>query len=790
MDPFPLWPHFDDDLVAAAERVLRSGCVNYWTGQEGIQFEREFADSTGCVYALAVANGTVALEAGLRALGIGPGDEVITTSRTFVASASAIAGVGARPVFADVDVESQNLAVECIRGAITPATRAILAVHLGGWPCDMPAIAALAREYGLRVVEDCAQAQGATLDGRPAGSFGDVAAFSFCQDKIMTTAGEGGMVCTRDESLWKKMWAYRDHGKDFDAAHAEPNSASFRWMRESFGSNLRMTEVQSAVGRVALRKLPEWQERRRVNAQYLAERLGSHAALRIPTVPGHVGHAYYRFYAFLRGELLVPGYDRDRILKEIAAEGIPCGSGSCSEVYLEKAFPAAWRPLQRLPVARELGETSLAFAVHPTLGRKHMERICDVVEAVLERATGIGSTPYEVARRELNLGELLGREPVLVEEGLNHGRGYAGLRGRVVMVTGAAGSIGAELCAQILRSGAAKLVCVDRAETPLFHLEKKLEGDVQAKKAFVVADITDDESIRHHLLEHGIQVIFHAAAFKHVSLCEANPSEALKNNVFGLMELLECAEECGCDDFVLISTDKAVKPGGVMGCTKRLGEMILAAKPFSQMRCVSVRFGNVLGSQGSVVPIFEEQIRSGVPVTVTHAEMTRYFVTIPEVAHLLVQAFGVGSHGEILVLDMGEPVRIVDLARTMMRGLGKKENETEIQYIGMRPGEKLHEELFYDSETPEPTSVLKIRFAKGYPPAWPDLSRQLRELHECSLSWDHDRIREKLKQIIPEYTWVTPQRQEKTATLAATDDSLLEDSAYSAHTRTSTGVGL
>jgi dTDP-4-amino-4,6-dideoxygalactose transaminase/nucleoside-diphosphate-sugar epimerase len=784
MGLFPLWPHFDDDLVAAAERVLRSGCVNYGTGQEGIQFEREFAESTGCVYALAVANGTVALEAGLRALGIGPEDEVITTSRTFIASASAVVAAGARPVFVDVDAESQNLTVESIRGAITAATRAILAVHLGGWPCDMPAIIALARKHGLRVVEDCAQAQGATLYGRPVGSFGDVAAFSFCQDKIMTTAGEGGMVCTSDESLWKKMWAYRDHGKDFDAAHAEPNSASFRWMRESFGSNLRMTEVQSAVGRVALRKLPEWQRRRRTNAQYLAERLGRHAALRIPTVPEHVGHAYYRFYAFLRRELLAPGYDRDRILREIAVEGIPCGSGSCSEVYLEKAFPAAWHPPQRLPVARELGETSLAFPVHPTLGCEHMERICDVVEAVLERATRIGPARYEVAGHELNLGELLGREPVLVEESLEG----AGLRGRVVMVTGAAGSIGAELCAQILRSGVAKLVCVDRAETPLFHLEKKLQGDVQAEKAFVVADIADGESMRHHLLKHGVEVIFHAAAYKHVSLCEANPSEALKNNVFGLMELLECAEECGCNDFVLISTDKAVNPGGVMGCTKRLGEMILAAKPFSQMRCVSVRFGNVLGSQGSVVPIFQEQILNGLPVTVTHPEMMRYFVTIPEAAQLVAQAFSVGNHGEILVLDMGEPVPIVDLARTMMRGLGNR--DVGIEYIGVRPGEKLHEELFYDSEALEPTSVPKIRCAKGYPPAWPDLSRQLRELHECSLSRDDNRIREKLKQMIPEYKWVARQRQEKTATLAGTDDSLLEDSAYSAHTRTSTGVGL
>jgi dTDP-4-amino-4,6-dideoxygalactose transaminase len=257
-DRFPAWPQFGDELIAAAESVLRSGRVNYWTGQEGMQFEREFAEFTGCAHALAVANGTVALEAALRALGIGPGDEVITTSRTFIASAGAVVAVGARPVFVDVDPWSQTILVEAIGNAVTASTRAVLAVHLGGWPCDMPAILAAAQKHGLRVVEDCAQAQGATLHGRQVGSFGDIAAFSFCQDKIMTTAGEGGMVCTSDEQLWKRMWAYRDHGKDFDAMHSEPKSASFRWVHESFGSNLRMTEVQSAVGRVALRKVPEW----------------------------------------------------------------------------------------------------------------------------------------------------------------------------------------------------------------------------------------------------------------------------------------------------------------------------------------------------------------------------------------------------------------------------------------------------------------------------------------------------------------------------------------------------
>jgi dTDP-4-amino-4,6-dideoxygalactose transaminase/nucleoside-diphosphate-sugar epimerase len=820
-EPFPSWPHFDHDLIAAAESVLRSGKVNYWTGHEGLHFEREFAEFVGCAYALAVTSGTAALELALRALGIGPGSEVITTARTFIATAGAVVAVGARPVFVDVDAESQNLTAESIRGAITPATRAILAVHLGGWPCDMPAIAAIAREHGLLLVEDCAQALGATLNGRQVGSFGDIAAFSFCQDKIITTAGEGGMVCTSNQSLWKKMWSLRDHGKDFDAVHAERESSGFRWLHESFGSNMRMTEVQSAIGRVALKKLPAWLERRRANASYLAERLGRLASLRISQAPAHIGHAYYRFYAFLRSEQLAGirnrGKSRDKILQELTALGIPCGSGSCSEVYLEKAFPLEWRPPQRLPIARELGETSLAFPVHPTLERQHMERICDAVESVFQRAAKHGSASPRIAQRHsahkpeasvpafipaggnsplqtMKLDDLLGRAPVPAESCWEH----SGLRGRVVMVTGAAGSIGSELCTQILRCRPAKLVCLDQAETPLFHLQKKLHAQAEVEKAFIVADITDRESMRHHLLRHGVHAIFHAAAYKHVPLSEDNPCEALKNNVFGLIDLLECAERCGCDDFLLISTDKAVKPAGVMGCTKRLGEMILGSKPLLRMRSVSVRFGNVLGSQGSVVPIFQEQIRRGLPVTVTHPQMTRYFMTIPEAAHLVVQAFTVGNHGDILVLDMGQPVRIVDLARTLIRLLGRSENEVTIQYSGIRPGEKLHEELFYNSETPEPTSIPRVKYAKCRPPAWPQLSRQLRELRECSLSRDSGRIREKLKQMIPEYEWTAPQKQEqkqeqvqeKFPVLADMDGSLSKEQSYSVHTTTSTGVGL
>ena len=384
---FGPWPYFAEDEVEATAAVLRSGRVNYWTGAEGRNFEQEFAEFTQCQHAVAVANGTVALELALRALGIGPGDEVVTTSRTFIATASAVVAVGARPVFADVDRDSQNITAESIRAALTPATRAIIVVHLAGWPCEMDEILKIAGQFGLKVIEDCAQAHGATLRGRSVGSFGDVAAFSFCQDKNMTTAGEGGMVTTNSEKLWRRIWSYKDHGKGYDKVYRRAHPPGFRWLHDSFGTNWRLSEVQSAVGRVHLRKLPHWVSIRRRHAAILTERLSRIRGLRAPYPPEHVGHAYYKFYAFVVPEELAEGWTRDRIAQAIAQQGIPCATGSCSEIYLEDAFPPRWRPAQRLPVARELGETSLMFLVHPTLTEANMAYTCEVTEEVMLQAT-------------------------------------------------------------------------------------------------------------------------------------------------------------------------------------------------------------------------------------------------------------------------------------------------------------------------------------------------------------------------------------------------------------------
>lgn len=386
-DQFPPWPAFEEEEIEAAAAVLRSGRVNYWTGDEGRAFEREFADFTGRKYAIALANGTVALELALYCLGIGPGDEVVVPSRTFIASASCAVMRGATPVVADVDRDSSNLTAETIKRVITSRTKAIVAVHLAGWPCDMESILELARRHRIAVVEDCAQAHGARYCGRPIGSFGDMAAFSFCQDKNMTTGGEGGMLLTNDRRLWELGWSFKDHGKSFEAVYERDHPPGYRFLHESFGTNWRLTEAQSAIGRVLLRKLTGMVEKRRRNAAFLSKEFSTIPALRVVTPANSVWHSYYKYYVYVRPERLREGWDRNRILEAISAEGVPCMEGTCSEIYLEKAFPESMRPPRRLPVARELSEASLMFKVHPTLSERDLADTCAAVSKVMQIAS-------------------------------------------------------------------------------------------------------------------------------------------------------------------------------------------------------------------------------------------------------------------------------------------------------------------------------------------------------------------------------------------------------------------
>lgn len=387
----PGWPRFSAEEIDAVSRVLSSGKVNYWTGEEGRNFEREFAGFTGMPHAIALCNGTVALELALYALGIGEGDaghadEVIVPSRTFIASASCAVMRGARPVVVDIDPRSQNMDPDAVEAAITPRTRAIIAVHLGGWPCDMRRICDIATRHGLLLIEDCAQAHGAEYHGKPVGSFGDAAAFSFCQDKIMTTGGEGGMLLLKDEAAWRRAWAFKDHGKDYDQVHRADHPPGHRWLHTSFGTNWRMTEMQSAIGRIQLRLLPEWVATRRAHAHLFAELLGDTPALRIPLPPAGVRSSFYRLYTTIDPEKLTDGWSQDRIVEEINAAGVPCMHGSCSEIGREQAFAGRGWGVPVLPAARRAGETSLALLVHPTLSPGDIRAMAKRIDQVMRRA--------------------------------------------------------------------------------------------------------------------------------------------------------------------------------------------------------------------------------------------------------------------------------------------------------------------------------------------------------------------------------------------------------------------
>ena len=384
---FASWPQFDSEEIDAVTAVLASGKVNYWTGEQGRLFEDQFAEFVGTAHAMTISNGTVALEIALKALGIGPGDEVIVTSRSFMASASSIVWLGAKPIFADVDLCSGNLTAQSVEPLITERTRAVIAVHLAGWPCDMDPIMELAQAHGLKVIEDCAQAHGATYKGRSVGSIGHIGAWSFCQDKIITTGGEGGMLTMNDYALWSACWSLRDHGKGYDIVHSA-HPPGYRWLHESFGTNARLTEMQSALGIIGLKRLPETLRARTRNADRLEDRFSQIEALRVEKPPAQVVHAYYKYYAYLRPERLRFGWTRNRIILEITNHGVPCMSGSCSELYREMAFVKAQiQPSKRLLRATALGETSLMFLVHPTLSLEAIDRTCEVVATVFSEAT-------------------------------------------------------------------------------------------------------------------------------------------------------------------------------------------------------------------------------------------------------------------------------------------------------------------------------------------------------------------------------------------------------------------
>ncbi|MDG2095582.1 MAG: DegT/DnrJ/EryC1/StrS aminotransferase family protein [Phycisphaerales bacterium] len=386
--PLPPWPQYEPDEIEAAVQVLRSGLVNAWTGSDCADFEAAFARKFDASHGLTLANGSLALEAALIACEVGEGDDVIVTPRSFMASVSCVMLRQARPVFADVDRDSQNLTVETLEAARTPRTRAAIVVHLAGWPCDMPAIMAWANEHDIKIIEDGSQAHGATIGGRSVGSYGHASAFSFCQDKIMTTGGDGGMMVTNDETMWKRAWSAREHGKSWDTVHRDDHPPGFRWVVESLGSNWRMTGPQAAIGLRQLSKLDDWCLTRRRHTDLLRDRLDGLSAIRFPWPDDDINHACYRAYCFVEPDHLADGWSRDRIMHEINQAGWPCQVGSCPEIYREKVIiDAGYAPAAALPVARELGETGLAFSVHPTIDPDTMKDGVDAIVTIIEQAS-------------------------------------------------------------------------------------------------------------------------------------------------------------------------------------------------------------------------------------------------------------------------------------------------------------------------------------------------------------------------------------------------------------------
>lgn len=381
------WPFFDDDEIEAVTDVLKSGRVNYRTGEQGQAFEQEYAASSGVAHSLTVANGTAALELALEALDIGPGDEVIVPARTFVATAAAVARCGATPVVADIDPISQNLDEDSIAAVLSDRTRALIPVHLAGWPADMNSIMSAARASGLAVIEDCAQAHGALYNGKPVGTFGDIGCFSFCQDKIISTGGEGGLVITNNTGLHKKMWSLRDHGGDYDRAHADDPSSGFKWLVDRFSTNWRMTEAQSAIGRIQLRKLEGWVDRRRANAETLTDAIRELQVVQDLTPPENMRHSYYKYYVLLDPEGLADNWTRDRIVNDLNVKGVPARVGACPDISGEAAFANAnISTANKRPHAAAIADYTIMLPVHPTLTEGNVAFMANALRTALEAA--------------------------------------------------------------------------------------------------------------------------------------------------------------------------------------------------------------------------------------------------------------------------------------------------------------------------------------------------------------------------------------------------------------------
>ena len=688
--PFPAWPVHDANQRAAVDRVLRSGRTNQWTGPEVRRFEQCWSNRHDGRVCTALANGSLALEAALLTLGIGQGDHVLVPCRTFIACAMAVVRIGAVPVLCDVDPSTGLVNVDTLDQACSGHAKAAIIVHLAGRPADMVSIESWATSKGIVLIEDVSQAHGALLNGRALGTFGDAALWSFCQDKIISTGGEGGMVAFASDKMADRVRALRDHGRQEEDAVGSNNG--FAWLRSTIGTNLRMTGMQAAIGAAQTTQLDAWRARRTANADVLRDRLDGIADLHVPWPDANECWAWYRCMVHAPDE-----QSRDLLVHAMQQEGFPLTVGACPDVGREQAMrTSAANALADRPGAQAIGRVSMALGVHPTAGPDDMHRLADAMLRHLK---------VPVAHRTA--------QPMANARLLEH---------RVVAVTGGAGSIGRSLVPFLLNAGAQRVVLVDRAETLLHAATQLFEQEGRVK--CVLLDISDKQQLANVLRTHGVHDVVHAAAHKHVPLVEANPVEGLRNNALGTCSVLAAAEQAGVDRLLLMSTDKAVLPAGVMGASKQVAEQFVRGH-VGLLRTAVLRCCNVLDSDGSVTEVFRNRLRRGAPLDIVHPQASRWFKPMEAVCCCLVRALAMAHDGQVFVPRVETQVCIMDLARQVAADLGMEVDGIDINIMGLRPGERLVEHGM-SLDTLAPTSYEDLLEALEAKPD-PEAVRALRE---------------------------------------------------------------
>lgn len=683
-------PHMAGAELSYVEEAFESNWLST-VGPNIGAFESALEQRVG-VPAVALASGTAAIHLGLRLLGVGSGDEVFCPTLTFAATCNPVRYLGAEPVFIDSETSTWGMDPNLLEAALrdraarSKLPRAVVVVHLYGQCADMDPILEVCRRYEVRVLEDAAQALGATYKGRRAGTMGDVGIFSFNGNKIITTTGGGALVTRNPVWIEKaRFWSQQARDPGLAYEHSE------------LGYNYRMSNVLAGIGRGQLQVLDlRVQQRRGIAFRYRSALADVPGVSLMPQSPNGL-HTNWLSCLLVDEEQF--GCSRDELIAALDQEQI-------------ESRPV-WKPMHLQPlyrgskhfggaVAEDLFRRGICLPSSSSLSEADQLRVINAVR----RAAGVAPLHSIAQGSEQPAQELLERTPVRLKDSAAR----SSIAGRTVLVTGAAGSIGSELCSQIARFRPARIVAFDIAESALFELDLRIRAEFP-NVAFdaEIGSIQSRARVEEVLRRYRPAVIYHAAAYKHVPLMETHVIEAVENNVFGTRNMVAVAADHGVERFVLISSDKAVKPTSIMGATKRLAEMVLTALGAGGTGYVSVRFGNVLESNGSVVPIFRRQIAAGGPVTVTDPEMTRFFMTNEEACQLVLEAAAVGQSGHIYVLDMGPPVRILDLARRMILAAGFREEEIAIEFTGRRPGEKLSEELHALLDETVPTQHEKIR---------------------------------------------------------------------------------